>query len=196
MSNFLHRRRHLSLEALDKILAVQHLAVADLLPAATKLEFLPIDGDTCSIPVVSHAAALFEPIIHSSAAQQLLHIPGNALRDLRTRSSSPRRAWQRFVAVRVSEADADAMNPLIQPRSLAVIDRHYTSLLAYSPDRLNLYAVRRGAHLTLRYAEFLSTRLVLRGLSLACPVDVLEIEPETTPNDLIAGRVILLLNQT
>jgi hypothetical protein len=196
LSNFLHRRRHLSLEALDRILAVQHLAVSDLLPAATKLEFLPIDGDTSSIPVVTHTAALFEPTIQPSAAQQLLHVPGDTLRGLRTRSTSTRRAWQRFVAIRVSESDSDAMSPLIQPHALAVIDRHYTSLLAHSPDRLNLYAVRKGSHLTLRYAEFLANRLILRGLSLACPVDVLEIEHDATPNDLITGRVVLLLNRT
>ena len=34
LSNFLHSRRQLSLEAMDRILAAQHLTVADLLPAA------------------------------------------------------------------------------------------------------------------------------------------------------------------
>ena len=33
LSNFLHNRRQLSLEAMDRILAAQHLAAADLLPA-------------------------------------------------------------------------------------------------------------------------------------------------------------------
>lgn len=196
LSNFLRSRRRLSIEALDRVLAVQHLAAADLLTASTKLEFLPIDEETSSIPVVSHATALFEPIVQPSAAHQLLHLPADDLRNVRTRSSQARRAWQRFVAVRVSDADAQAMNPLIQPSALAVIDRHYTSLAPYTPDRLNLYAVRKGAHLTLRYAEFSSNRLVLRPHNLAAPLDLLEIEPDTTPNDLLAGRVILLLNQT
>jgi hypothetical protein len=196
LSNFLHRRRHLSLAALDKILAVQHLSASDLLPAATKLEFLPIDGDTSSIPVVSHAAALFEPTIQASAAQQVLHLPANTTRNLRSRSSTARRAWQRFVAVRASDADAQAMSPLIQQHALAVIDRHYNSFAAYHSDRLNLYAVRRDAHLTLRYAEFTANRLVLRCHNIACPVDVLEIDSNLTPNDLLVGRVILVFNQT
>ena len=33
MSNFLHSKRQLSLEALDRILSIQHLTVPDLLPA-------------------------------------------------------------------------------------------------------------------------------------------------------------------
>ena len=33
LSNFLHSRRQLSLEAMDRILAAQHLTAADLLPA-------------------------------------------------------------------------------------------------------------------------------------------------------------------
>ena len=33
LSNFLHCRRQLSLEALDRVLAAQHLTAADLLPA-------------------------------------------------------------------------------------------------------------------------------------------------------------------
>jgi hypothetical protein len=37
LSNFLHRRRQLSLEAMDRILTAQHLTVADLLPSAQQL---------------------------------------------------------------------------------------------------------------------------------------------------------------
>lgn len=196
LSNFLHRRRQLSLEGLDRILAAQHLCAADLLPASARLEIIPLEEDSNSIPVVSHSAALFDLRIRRTAAQQLLHLPNGALRDLRARSASPRRAWQRFVAIRAGAEDAQAMDPLVLPDAIAVLDRHYTSLSAYRSDRPNLYAVRRGSHLTLRYAEFLSNRLVLRPHSLLFSVDLLEIEPDGSPNDLIAGRAVLLLNGT
>lgn len=196
LSNYLHRRRQLSLEALDRILAAQRLSAADLLPASARLEMIPLEEDNHSVPVVSHSAALFDPHIRRTVAQQLLHLPNGTLRDLPPRSASARRAWQRFVAIRASAEDAQAMDPLVLPDTLAVLDRHYTSLSAYRPDRPNLYAIRKGAHLTLRYAEFLSNRLVLRPHSLSFSVDLLEIEPDGSPNDLIAGRVVLLLNET
>lgn len=195
LSNFLHRRRLLSFEALDRILAAQHLAVTDLLPASTKLEFAPIDDDVSTVPVVSHATAIFEPHVRPTAALEQLHLPANTLRDLRIRCSQPRRAWQRFVAVRVADGDAPAMDPLVQTNSLAVLDRQYTSLSPYRPSRPTLYGVRRGAHLTLRFADFLSNRLILRPLRLDFPIEALELEPDSTPNDLIVGRVVLLLGE-
>lgn len=194
LSNFLRQRRQLSLEAMDRILTAQHLAAHDLLPASVFFEPMPMEEDANTVPVVSHAAALFEPFIRPAAAQSLLHLPSGALQSARTRASAPRRSWQRFVAVHASADDAEAMDPLILPEALAVIDRHYNSLASYRQQRPTLYAVRKGAHLTLRYAEFLAGRLVLRAHSLACPVDLLEIEEDLTPNDLIAGRVALILN--
>ena len=38
LSNFLHGRRQLSLDAMDRILAAQHLTVADLLPSVHRTE--------------------------------------------------------------------------------------------------------------------------------------------------------------
>jgi hypothetical protein len=43
--------------------------------------------------------------------------------------------------------------------------------------------------------EFLANRLVLRPQSLAFPVELIEIDPGTSPSDLIAGRVALLVNK-
>jgi transcriptional regulator with XRE-family HTH domain len=195
LSNFLHSRRQLSLEALDRILAAQHIEAADLLPANNPTHDPAADGKESHVPVVSHAVALFEPFIRPSAAQYLLHLPQGTLRSIRARASATRRAWQRFVAVRTSSADALPMDPLVLPDALTVIDRHYNSLTPYRPNRPNLYAVRHGAHLTLRYVDFLANRLVLRPHNSAFPVDLLEVEPGESPNDLIAGRVVLILNE-
>jgi len=87
------------------------------------------------------------------------------------------------------------MEPLVQPESVALIDRHYTSLITYKPDRANLYAVRHGSHLKLRYAEFLSNRLVLRPYNIAFPVELVEVDPGESPNDHLAGRVLLIQNE-
>lgn len=47
----------------------------------------------------------------------------------------------------------------------------------------------------LRYADLVATRLVLRPLSLAFPVDLIEIGPEASLGELIAGRVVLTINE-
>jgi hypothetical protein len=195
LSNFLHNRRQLSLEAMDLILAAQHMTAGDLLPAIYQRDIVPADGEDSTVPVVSHTAALFEPFIRPSAAQSMLHLPSGLLQSIRTRVSNTRRAWQRFVAVRIPAADALPMEPLVLPEAITLIDRHYNSLMPYRPNRPNLYAVRHGSHLTLRYADFVANRLVLRPHNIAFPVDLLEVDPGVPPSELLVGRIALILNE-
>jgi len=114
---------------------------------------------------------------------------------VKARPVASRRAWERFVAIRIPPAGALPMEPLLFPDTLAVIDRHYNSLIPYRVNRLNLYAVRDGAHLSLRYVDFSTARLVLRPLSIAFPIDLIEIGPEAVPGEFIAGRVVLTVNE-
>jgi transcriptional regulator with XRE-family HTH domain len=195
LSNFLHNRRQLSLEAMDRILAAQHLAAGDLLPVLRQSEDQPDGGESSIVPVVHHAAALFEPFIRRSAVHSMLHLPADFLESIRARGSNPRRAWQRFVAVRIPSADALPMEPLVLPESIALLDRHYNSLMPYRPSRPNVYAVQHGSHLTLRYVDFLSNRLVLRPHNTAFPVDLIEVDPGESVGDLIAGRIALIMNE-
>jgi transcriptional regulator with XRE-family HTH domain len=195
LSNFLHSRRQLSLEAMDRILAAQHFTVADLLPSVQQTWLGPEEADGSAVPVVSHAVALFEPVIRPSAVQSVLHLPAAAIQSVRARASSTRRAWERFVAVRVSDEDVPPMEPLVLPEAIALIDRHYNSLLPYRPNRPNLYAVRQGSQLTLRYVDFLASRLVLRPQNIAFPVALIEIDSGESPNDFLVGRIALILNE-
>lgn len=194
LSNFLHSRRQLSLEGLDRMLAAQHMAAEDLLQLTRPHGF---DGGekSDSVPVVSHMAALFDPHIRTSAIEMMLEVPRRALHLLKARPVASRRAWQRFVAVRIPSTAALPMEPLILPDSLAVIDRHYNSLIPYRANRPNLYAVRDGGRLSLRYVDFMASRLVLRPLSIAFPADLIEIGPETSLGEYIAGRVVLTVNE-
>jgi hypothetical protein len=195
LSNFLHSRRQLSLEAMDRILTAQHLTVADLLPSAQQLTPESMGNGVCAVPVVSHTVALFEPAIRPSAIQSLLYLPANAFESVHSRASGTRRAWERFVAIRVPADDAAAMDPLLLPEAITLLDRHYNSLLPYRPNRANLYAVRDGAHLKFRYVDFLAGRLVLRPHNLAFPVDLIDLDPGESPNELLAGRIAVILNE-
>lgn len=192
VSSFLHKRKQLSLQAMDRILAVQHLVAADLLPDRRSGS---IDEQSDAVPVTSHSTALFEPHVRPSAVKSMLHLPAGALESIRSRTPTPRHTWDRFVAVRISAAEALPMEPLVLPEALAVIDRHYNSLTPLRPNRPNLYAVRNGSHLVLRYVEFQASRLLLRPLSIAVPLEAIEVEPGTSPSEFIAGRVALLINE-
>jgi transcriptional regulator with XRE-family HTH domain len=195
LSNFLHSRRQLSLEAMDRIFAAQHLTVADLLPAERKAADDPPSEAGSPVPLVSHSTALFEPLIRPSAVQSLFQLPAGALRSLRSRATPQRRAWQRFVAVRVQTLDALPMEPLLMDDGIVLIDRHYISLMPYRPNRPNLYAVRNGSHLALRYAELITGRLVLRPHNLAFPVDLIDVDPGGSLAEVIVGRVVLIVNE-
>lgn len=195
LSNFLRNRRQLSLEAIDRILAAQRLTVADLLPAQPHKLIWHEDENAGVIPVVSHATALFEPTVRATAVQFMLHLPPGALDGVRARPTPVRRAWQRFVAVRIGAVDALPMEPLVLPEALALIDRHYISLLPYRPNRPNLYAIRHGAHLTVRYAEFHANCLILRPHNIASPIELVPLGSEESPSDWLVGRVALILNE-
>lgn len=199
LSNFLHARRGLSLAALDKLLAAQRLTVVDLLPAPrdTLTHLLPAQmGEVGHLPLVSHAVALFEPYIRTSSVQTLVPFPAASIQGLRERCTPARKQWERFVVIRLSPADAHPMEPVLVPDALLVLDRHYISLRPYreSPEaQPNLYAIRVGAELRVRYADFEARRLILRPLALRSPIEAIEPSASETANDLIVGRVVLIL---
>ena len=195
LSNFLHSRRHLSLEGIDRILAAQHLQPADLLPTTASPDWRSGDGNV-RVPVVSHATAMHEPFVRRSAELSQLWVPAAFLESLRSRPVHQRKAtWHRFVAIGVSAVDAQTMDPLIQPDAIALLDRHYNSFAQYRPSRPNILAVRKEARLKLCYADFLLSRMVLRPHNTAFPVELEDLGPGELPGDLVVGRVILVLNE-
>ncbi len=195
LSNFLRRRRQLSLEAMDSVLRAQRLTAADLLPALARNSASPPVEEFGMVPLVSHSAAMFEPNIRPTAILSMLHIPAPMLAETHPRASNSRRAWQRFVVVRIHAQEALAMDPMVLADALVLIDRHYNSLVSYRSNRPNLYAVRHRAHLLLRYVDFAADRLVLRPHSPAFPVELIEVAPGETQADLLVGRVALILNE-
>jgi hypothetical protein len=195
LSNFLHNRRQLSLHALDRVMAAQHLAADDLLNNIRGYAEATAESDDGKVPIVSYAGALFEPYIRPAVVHEMLHLPHTLLHSLQPRASKQRRAWQRFVAIRSSQSDAQAMDPIIRPDAIALVDRHYNSLTPYRPESSNIFAVRNGPHVKLRHADFLTSRLVLRPHNRAFPVELMELEPHESLGDLIAGRVALILNE-
>lgn len=195
ISNFLHRKRKLSLAALDRLLAVQSLSVEDLLPAASSHISEAEESQLDAVPLISHIAAMQLSLVTPSVTVEILQVPGGILDQLRPRRTLARREWQRFVAVRVTPVQAQAMAPVLAPNAIVVIDRHYNSLAPYQPPRPNIYAVSTGKTLLFRYASFDSNRIILRPHAIDHPVELLEIDQDTSPSDCIVGRVCLCISQ-
>src|ERR1700721_3142035 len=94
ISNFLNRKRALSLEGLDRVLAAQNLTIDQI---------LPLD-------------------IQAAATR---------LNATRARPSTRHAHWQRFLAIRADTQQAAAMDPLLAPGAIAVLDGPYNSLPPY-----------------------------------------------------------------
>jgi hypothetical protein len=197
ISNFLHRKRKLSLAAFDRVLAAQMLSIEDLLPPEFSRHLAPApeisDSRFDSVPIVSQATAAHSPTASPRTTIDVLHLPSGILEQLRPRRAVIRRDWQRFFAVRVTPAQALPMAPVLVPHAIVVLDRHYNSLAPYQPSRPNLYAVSVGSSLSFRYVGFDADRLILRPHALDHAVELLNVGPNESPSDFIVGRVCVCI---
>lgn len=193
VSKFLHGKGRLSMQALDRVLERQHLVAEDLVQFGTHA---PVRAERVqAVPVVSHSSALFEPEIRPSAIRMWLPLPFEQLESLAVRRVMSRRSWRRFVAIQISGDDATSMDPVVYEGAIAVIDRHYNSLDACHPPRQNMYAVRDGRGVALRYVDAIGTYLLTRPLSIEFSADLIEIAAGGNAGDYIAGRVAFILNE-
>jgi len=195
ISNFLNGRRSLSLEGLDRVLAAQHLTVDQLLPVELAAAVVPSAEPMETVPVVSPSAAMDEARVTEASVIETVQVPASRLYDNRARSAGKRAHWQRFVAVRADAQQTAAMEPLLPPGAIAVLDRHYNSLAPYRAQQPTLYAVRCGAALLLRYVEFNEGRLILRPYSREFPVQLLAPSAHESPTDYLVGRVCMVFSE-
>ena len=199
ISNFLHRKRMLSLVAIDRVLAAQMLSVEDLLPPEFSRQIAPVPGprddEFDSVPLVSHATAVHSPGITAQATIERIQLPAGILEELRPRRAIIRRDWQRFLAVRITPAQAHPMAPVLAPHAIVVLDRHYNSLAPYRPPQPNIYAVGVGNSLSFRYVSFDADRLILRPHALDHPVELLNLDLSESPSDSIVGRVCICISE-
>jgi hypothetical protein len=192
ISNFLHRKRMLSLQALDRILASENLTIADLLPDRGLAALAPASRYDV-VPLVSHAAAIHEMNIPAGSVLDLVRVQSGLLTSIQKKCSPSRRSWERFVAVRISEPQAESMRPVLRPKAILLIDRQYNSLVEYSSERKSIYAVRDGNLLRFRYVELASGILLLRPHNRAYAVEMLNPPIGKTYRDLLVGRVFHLI---
>lgn len=196
ISNFLNRKRALSLEGLDRVLAAQNITIDQILPLdISSSSVAPSTDPSESVPVVSSSTAMADPRVSASAVIEVIQVSTAKLYDNRTRVYSRRANWQRFVALRVDAQQAAPLDPLLFPGSVVIIDRHYNSLAPYHSRQANIYAVRCGASLLLRFVELDDARLIVRPYSVTFPVQLIPIAAHETPADYLVGRVCLVMSE-
>ena len=199
ISNFLNRKRALSLEGLDRVLAAQSISIDQILPldlAATATPAPPPSSDPMeAVPVVSASTAMDDARVPSSAVIETIHVSASRLHDNRARVATKYAHWQRFLAIRADAQQSAAMDPLLAPGAIAVLDRHYNSLAPYRTHQPTLYAVRCGAALLLRFVDFDEGRLILRPYARNFPVQLLPLAAHESPADYIVGRVCLVFSE-
>jgi hypothetical protein len=193
ISNFLNRKRWLSLEGMDKILTVQNLSILDLLDPAevNKRASIPAPSDNQfeNVLLVEGAVAAAEPLITTENVRDILKFKKSFLKRLRPEMISQRDSWHRFVLIKVDAREGMSMYPRLLPGATALIDRHYNSLKPYQKGQPNMYAVRKDGSCTVKYVEVAGNSLVLRPHNQSHPVDVLTIAPGKSFADYIVGRI-------
>jgi hypothetical protein len=193
ISNFLNRKRGLSLEGMDKVLAVQHLSVLDLLDpveVSKRATIVPPSPDEFeNIVLTDLTVAANQPLIASMNVKEMVKFRKSFLRRLRAETEGDRSGWQRFVFVRLEAADALPMFPRLQPGASLLIDRHYNALSPYRKGEFNMYAVLKNDTAVVRYVEVVGNHLILRPHSESSPIEVTSIEEGKRTPDYVVGRI-------
>jgi hypothetical protein len=193
ISNFLNRKRGLSLEGMDKVLTVQRLSVLDLLDPAEvnkRASILPPSGDEFENVLLTDAStAATQPLITSMHVKEILKFKKTFLRKLKAETEGDRSIWQRFVLIKVDAREALSMYPRLMPGATLLLDRHYNALKPYRKGEFNMYAVLKNDTCTVRYVEVAGNHLILRPHNESSPIEVITMEAARTTADYLVGRV-------
>ncbi len=200
ISNFLNRKRGLSLEGMDRVLNVQHMSVLDLIDPAEvnkRASILPPSEDEFDNVVVtdSHVAAS-EALIMSIHVKEIMKFKKSFLKRLKEEVEGDRSGWERFVIVKLDAQEGMSMYPRTMPGATLLIDRHYNSLTPYRKGERNIYAVHKNETCTIKYIESADNNLILRPHDPAYSIEVITMEDGQKPGDYIVGRVCYVGTET
>jgi len=193
ISNFLNRKRGLSIEGMDKVLQVQHLSVLDLLdPAEVNKRasiFPPSDDEFENVVLTDPSTAATQLLIVSMHVKEILKFKKSFLHKIKAEPEADRSSWQRFVLIKLDPREASFMSPRLAPGATLLIDRHYTSLKPYRKGELNMYAVRKNDTCAIRYVEQAESTLILRPHNNSSPIEVITVAEGKSVPDFVVGRV-------
>lgn len=193
ISNFLNRKRGLSVEGMDKVLSMQRLSVLDLLDPAEinkRASIVPPTSDEFeNVLLVEGRVAATQPLIASMKVKEILKFKKSFLRRIRPEMEKARGDWERFVAIKLDGRQGMSMYPRLLPGATVLIDRHYNSLKPYRKAESNMYAVLKGGDCMLKYVEVSGSNLVLRPHNYSYPVEIIAMEPGKKVAAYLIGRI-------
>jgi hypothetical protein len=193
ISNFLNRKRGLSLEGMDRVLNVQHLSVLDLLDPTEinkRASILPpTDDEFDNVLQVDGPIAATEPLIMSMNVREIMKFKKSFLRKMRPSLEGDREQWERFVMIKADAREGMSMYPRLLPGANILVDRHYNSLAPYRKGEFNMYAVAKDGDCTVKYVEVAGNHLILRPHNQAYPIEVMTMEDGKKVHDYLVGRV-------
>jgi hypothetical protein len=193
ISNFLNRKRGLSIEGMDKVLNVQRLSVLDLLDPHEinkRASILPpADDEFENVLLVDGTTAANEPLVMSMKVKEILKFKKSFLKKLRHETEGDRDGWERFVLIKADAREGMSMYPRMLPGATVLIDRHYNSLKPYRKGESNMYAVSKNGRCTVKYVEQAGNHLVLRPHNQAYPVEIMQMEEGKKVHDYLIGRI-------
>ena len=193
ISNFLNRKRGLSIEGMDKVLNVQRLSILDLLDPTEinkRATLRPSSQDDFkSVVLVDSSIAAACPLIMKRDVKEMLKFRRSFLRKFRPEIHGDRESWERFVVIKADGREGMSMYPRLIAGATLLLDRHYNSIKPYRKNESNMYGVNKNGVCTVQYVELAGKHLVLRPNNQAYPVEVLPIEPGKTVADYLVGRV-------
>ena len=194
ISNFLNRKRGLSLEGMDRVLAVQHLSVLDLLDPSEvnkRASIVPPSNDEFqNVLLTDGTIAATHPLLTSMNVKEILKFKKSFLKKLKPEIEGNREQWERFVLIKADAREGMSMYPRLLPGATLLIDRHYNSLKSsYRKGEFNMYAVLKNATCTVKYVETAGAHLILRPHNQAYPIEDLTMEDGKSASDYLVGRV-------
>jgi transcriptional regulator with XRE-family HTH domain len=193
ISNFLNRKRGLSIEGMDRVLAVQHLSILDLLDPAEvnkRASILPPSNDEFQNVILADGKiAATHALLTSMNVREILKFKKSFLKKLKSEIEGDREEWERFVAIKADGREGMSMYPRLLPGATLLIDRHYNSLKPYRKGESNMYAVLKDGACTVKYVETAGAHLILRPHNQAYPVEVFVMEEGKSVSDYLVGRV-------
>jgi transcriptional regulator with XRE-family HTH domain len=192
ISNFLNSKRGLSLEALDRVLSVQHISILDLVDEAELCRRAsivpPARHEFENVILVDADPAAFLPRFTRDQVRDTFTLNKRFLRHLRAKMEGDRTQWQRFIFLRASARDGMSMYPRLLPGACMLVDRHYNSLLPYHRNSRNMYAVVHAGHCYLRYVEQEGPYLMLHSENRSYAAQSVPLAGKS-PSEYIVGRI-------
>lgn len=185
ISNFMNRRRGLSVEAFDRILDALSITVLDLLPESKNETGAGKEFD--EVPLVAQEFAHY-PDVPTQAISDSLKFKRSFLKRIRPNPVGDRSNWSRYILLRASAETALAMSPRIASGANMLIDRHYNSEEPYRKREPNIYAVRKQDQVLIRYIELHPGHILLRPANSEARLDSVALDNRNY-SDYVIGRV-------